>query len=156
MNSETTLVAIPHEGFGDVRFGMTRDQVASVLGEASLQRRPVESGDGQDVEWGYPEHGVTLRFDRDDELRLGTISFEDQRTVLLGRCPLQKSETNLRAMFFGEPDLVLAFEDEYPFIDLRNYWCEQLGIQFFVEAGKLVEFSMFTRYQDDGPVWPSV
>lgn len=144
----------PLRGFGDVLLGMTRQEIVSILGQPAKKTEESYGTAEVDENWEYARLGIILSFAEDDDWRLGTITFEASDTILLGNHLLQQPEAVLTELFRSYPDLELELDDEFPVVDARDYWCEQLSLSFWVHEGRVDSVTLFPEYVGDNPVWP--
>jgi len=146
---------IPFVGFADIKFGMSEDEVVSILGPAA-QRETEQFDDGSnDITLRYAKPGVDLTFYSEDDFRLGTITFFTPNYKVLGNAIIGEDE----AVFVGNAsnrgfdDLTL--EDDFEDLDSKDYFSEKYGISFWVCEGKVDSITIFPEYGDDDEViWP--
>lgn len=151
-----SLEIIPHVGFGLVKFGMTKDQVAGKLGKPNDIYE--EKIDGTtEVVVDYEEIGVDLSFSSADNYRLGTMSFYAEDTLLCGEEFIGMTEEELieSAKAAGINDLEL--EDDFEDLDSKDYYSDEFGVSFWIQDGIVDSITVFPQYNaedDDRVLWP--
>lgn len=138
------LKIVPHRGFADVHFGMKRPEVLAELGDPQNVGTAFAGRGAQDIEWFYSELGVTLCFCHEDAGALGAISFESENATLWGSRPIDMPIHSFLDAFAALSSEILLFEDEYPELDAKDYWCDALGLLIYVESGVISRVSIFS------------
>ncbi|HEY5909658.1 MAG TPA: hypothetical protein VJA21_03535 [Verrucomicrobiae bacterium] len=142
--------AIPHKGCDHVRLGMDRAAVRELLGEPDLvEELDVPPESGASTTWSYQHLALELSFDEDVQFKLARITIFDPGAEVLGFRPIGLSKSQLRRMYPGV-ELVYSFEDMKEFID------EALDVSFWMENGRVVNFTLSPKYvvDDTIPCWP--
>lgn len=94
----------PLKGLGKINFGMSRDEIKSMLGEADDIDDYSFSGGDEDrsQSWHYDELELSMSFDEDDDWRVITIAvssgfyeLEGKSLIGMGRDELMKELENL-------------------------------------------------------------
>ena len=138
---ETTKNIYPGKGLGEVKFGMTPEQVEAILGKPS----EIDSGDfevtNEEEEdffmtWHYDDEEISMEFEKiDDAWRLVILSVTSEVFVYNGQSLVGKSWEDLKAHL---SDLHLAKDDaeeENGFVQFSDL----LNISFWFEENILTE-----------------
>lgn len=153
--SELTPTIHPALGFGALRLGSTQADVRALLGEPATFER-TDYGDGIDThDWRYPEHGISLSFSADDDLRLGAIAVESKLATLNGERLIGLSESELLASDFGglgPPRL----DDDFADLGCRDYLWDAVNTSCWLVDGFVTSVTIMPRYDESGevPQWP--
>lgn len=148
----------PGKGLGMLRFGMSRDQVKELIGEADdVESYALDEIGGDETEaWHYDELGISLSFDQEFDWRLSSIavSLEDYTLdgeALIGK-PMDEVLNTLEGKNWGEleEDEDIAEEDA----DVAMYAIESKGISFWFEDEVLSEIQISPLVEDDEVIWP--
>lgn len=130
-------------GLGELKFGMTRDEVLNVLGAADEKETvsyTEEEGD-QTENWHYDELELSLGFDQEDDWRLVTLSITSQDYEFNGVKIIGQTKEQLSAQLLASDVKDLEHEDmsttESPTHELIA--SESLGINFWFEEDLLSE-----------------
>src|SRR5690349_14531589 len=111
-------------GVGELRFGLTMDQVRELLGEPEEIEKSDEQDDFEHQAWNYLDRGYSLYFDREDDYRLSCIETDRPNLhlfgePLIGRTPdevrdlMQRNGYNEADEEAGDPgELQLSYEHE--------------------------------------------
>lgn len=163
---------IPTVGFGNVRFGMTIDQVKEILGKPDLEDEQ-QLGDTPDdisIELVYEDLGLSLSFDKavgfrlcdimtdedcqyslDGIIRIGDTReavFEAARKADYGPIEEHDIEDDLDGDGLDEEELEEAK-------GLTEYELPEVSVNFWFRDGKLDTIQIGPDYdEDDEPIWP--
>lgn len=146
-------------GLGQLKFGMSRDEVKKLLGEPDEIESYSYAEEDQDLteSWHYDELELSLGFDGEEDWKLTTISVTSDFYEL----------KNKRLMGLSKEDLLTALS-ELDFADLDiDDWesddnteqtlisSDSFGMGFWVEDGFLIEIQWNPLFSDeDTIVWP--
>ncbi len=142
---------IPGISFGNITFGMSVQEVNSIMGPDGILE-PSDSGDMQLI---YESDGLSFLFAQEEELLLSSILVER------GHVPLEFSGNNIFELPFSELlELLNSLADEtdhsYEVFDdigeVENIEFESLGLSLYFDITKLLlEVTLFelTEERDD-------
>lgn len=161
---------LPLVGFGDVRFGMTVDQVEKILGKPSEKNVDVQYGDEPDdvsTELIYDELGLSLSFDKVANYRLVDIMTEEGANCSLNGIFAVGDDFDsvikkaIEADFgsFDETDLEdEADDEEMQRIEeegLKEYVFEEKSLSLWFANDKLETIQIGPEYDEkDNIKWP--
>ncbi len=141
----------PGIGIGDIKFGMTQDEVVKILGEPD--RIIEDSEDENKLYLEYNEHRLRLTIYVDEEGRLGymvcthpSLTYNDQTIIDA------KIESAYNDIF---PELVEAWlQEEYD--TFYSYGDDQYWITLNVEYGHITSFEIGVPLSEDRKYqWPA-
>jgi hypothetical protein len=146
---------VTKKGFGQVKFGMSRDEVKKILGKPDEEVQQRYSDEMDVYFWEYYEEGLSLSFDEEDDFLLGMVSFADENYKIgnvqyIGKTLIEMQQA---ATKLGITDLELDSElsDE----ESQSYYSEEQGLTFNVMDGEVTDFTILSDADEDGnPVWP--
>lgn len=149
----------PGYGLGIIKFGMTRAEVISILGEADdIDSFSYTDSDTELTEsWEYEELELSLNFDKDEDWRLVMISVTSDLYRLNGKKIIGLNEDKLLGQLKEMKFSDLKFEDysseEIP--DHKLIEVDSKSINFWLENGIVdeVQWSPFF-INDDTIIWP--
>ncbi len=148
------------EGLGSIKFGITRDQLAEILGQPDEKDGfSYEGGEEEDTEaWHYDELELSFSFDKDDDWRLGTIASSAANTTFEGEKVIDLDTDSLMNLLAikGYKNAVLEdlSTDELPNHSVVTL--ENESINFWFEEGELSEIQWSPLWQDEETIiWPS-
>ncbi len=131
----------PGKGLGDVKFGMTPEQVDAILGKPS----EIETGDfgvpneeAEDffITWHYDEDEISMEFEKIDEVfRLVILSVTSEEFIYNGKTLIGKTWTDLKPHL---SDLHLT-KDESEEDNSFVLFSDLLNISFWFEGDTLTE-----------------
>lgn len=147
------------EGLGDIKFGMTREQVESILGkpdEVDVYSDP-EVDDEDSESWHYDDLELSLSFDEESEWKLITIAVSSDKYRLNGKhvIGLHKEELLpvLESLFLGESETEDWSSEEVPNHVMVAYGDKQ--VNFWYEDDVLSEIQWGPLFIDDDTIrWP--
>jgi flavin-dependent dehydrogenase len=142
------------EGIGQIKFGLTMDDVEAIMGEPEEIEESDEEEEFEYQVWNYWEEGYSFYFDEDDDYRLGLIETANEETKLFGQKIFEMTqaevETLLKAKGFSEPEKDSLETGEKHL----TYEKEMLDMYFDKDALVTVKFGVFVS--DDLEVkWPA-
>lgn len=148
---------IPGVGFDKIKFGMTQDEVESILGEPD-EVEEQNYGDGESAEvYYYDEIGVSMSFDAEEEFRLVEISLEDEEFILLDTIhvgqPLEEVLSLADKAELGEYDSEDLSNDGFEGKELFTF--EKDNINFWFDDQILSSIQIGPYWIDDENIkWP--
>lgn len=148
------------EGLGEIKFGMSREQVRTILGEPDDVDQYSDSDleDDSSESWHYDEMEISLSFDEDAEWKLVTIAvsspeylFNGKKLIGLNQQALIKE---LSAQKLGESETEDWSSEEIPNHKLVSY--PEFQVNFWLENDELAEIQWGPIITDEDTVqWPS-
>ena len=144
----------PFVGFGQIKFGMTLEQVKTLLGEPTSSTKDKHEDGTDDVSLLYGEQGVELSFMSEDEYNLGLITCYAPTFTVDGTSYTGLSETEfLETAKFED----LIQDEEFVEVDSKDYTVDSKGLSFWIQDGFVESITLFPEYTADGEeiVWPA-
>lgn len=148
---------IPGVGFGEIKFGMSQDEVENILGEPDeVEEQNYGQGEAAEVYY-YDELGISMSFDAEEEFRLVEISFEDDNFLLydlihVGQ-PIEEVLTLADKAQMGAYDLEDLTDDGFEGKELYSF--EAPNINFWSDDKVLSSIQIGPFWIDDDHVkWP--
>jgi hypothetical protein len=147
----------PTIGLGELKFGMTREQVNAVLGQPD--EIEIISEDGEAIEqWHYDDHEFSCLFSEQDDWKLLSIAISNEDSTINEHKFIGLSETELedKLQLIGISE-ELEYEDmsteEFP--DHLLVYCDELAMNFWLDAGIVSEIQWGPIMLDDENIdWP--
>ncbi len=145
----------PRVGLNDIKLGMLRNDVKSILGEPE-EVAPSAQGEDESIAWYYWEEGLCFNFDSEYDFRLTTIEVANSNTYLSGvnviGLSVEEARTSLRSagidnLHFSDESSdncnwgLLAHENEH-----LNLWFED-GVLESIQIGVYIN-------GEDQECWP--
>lgn len=158
---------IPTVGFGQVRFGMTIDEVEQLLGkpDEKFDEMLGDSPDDLSTQLLYEELGLSLSFDKAVNFRLVDIMTEDDSPMTLGDdirlgdtydkvlAATQKADWGPMEEHDVEDDLDDDEKEEAR--GLTEYELPEVSVVLWFKGGRLDTIQIGPEYDDDDNiVWP--
>lgn len=140
----------PLIGIDNIMLGSSKELVFDLLGQPASTKSD-EWPDGTISEsWLYPDTGLTLNFDSDDNYRLSTINLTSKEAELEG---LKLIGLNISAVIKKYPSIIL---DEDLAGDVKDYVYPEKEISFWVVNDIIENITLFPEYDksNDLPIWP--
>jgi hypothetical protein len=149
----------PGYGLGIIKFGMTRAEIISILGEAdNIENYSYTDSDTELTEaWEYEELELSLNFDKDEDWRLVMISVTSDLYRLNGKKIIGLSQEKLLAQLnelkFSDLNVEDYSSEEIP--DHKLIEVDSKSINFWIEDGIVDEIQWSPLFIDDDTiVWP--
>lgn len=149
----------PGYGLGSLKFGMTRDEVKSLLGNPSFIDKYSHSDSAKDLteSWQYDDLLLSLSFDEEEDWKLIMISVNDDFYELEGENLIGLTEEmlieQLDEMNLGEWSLEDCCDDDNE--DQKVIEAEDKSINFWINDGILDEIQWTPFFIDDDTIeWP--
>ncbi len=148
------------KGFGDIRFGMTRDEVKKILGEPDEIDQFASSEDENDntEAFHYDELELSVSFDEIDDWKLTSIAVSDPEAEFEGMKLVGVSDNELEARLstveMGDMEREDVSSPESPDHEVVSY--PGASINFWLENGEVTEiqFGPFWDEEDEVYIWP--
>lgn len=145
-------------GIGEIKFGMTRDQVLAILGKPTEKEIEQDAETGSSFEtWDYEEIGLAFTFDEILDWKLETISVFSPEIQLNGTGLIGKNIEFIQD-FIDDNDLgEMEHEDfstpEFPEHELIDVEESNLCFTFVSDVCLDIQFGVHWD-EDDNVVWP--
>lgn len=149
----------PTVGLGQLKFGMTRDDVKRMLGEPNDVDTYSFSGSDEDLSesWHYDDLDLSMSFDQEDDYRLITIAVSSEYYEMGGKNLVGKKRDEVLAELKSAGMKDLEFEDG-DVLDMPNHKLissPSLFINFWLEDDVLREIQWSPEFTDDDEIlWP--
>lgn len=147
------------QGLGKIQFGMTRDQVKAILGEADdVDSYSLDNSDTDLSEaWEYDDLQLSLSFDEEDDWKLSTLATASASYLFKGKKLIGLDQNNLITELKKLDITDLQVEDcsnsEFP--DHVLIEVESLSLNFWLDDGILEEIQWAPLFdQNECIIWP--
>ena len=147
------LEILPGKGLGEIRFGMTREEVAALMGDpAEIDVFEDEQPGNQVESWHYDEADVSFAFEEAEEWRLTTMAVSSADYKFDGVALIGMSKD---AAFAELDKMNVDYNfDEESGQDL--HFSNETGLNFWMDGDVLREIQWSAEIDDDDKVlWPS-
>lgn len=148
----------PGFGLGNIKFGMSRDQVRMLLGAPDESEKFSYTDDDQNMteSWDYYDFDISLNFDEEEDWKLVMISANSDFYTLEGESLIGKTIEQVSA-HLDKSDIDYDLEDcsttDSP--DHKLIEVESLSINFWFNGGVLDEIQWSPQFLDDDTIkWP--
>lgn len=143
------------QGIGDIKFGLTMDEVETIMGKPEEVEASEEEEEFEYEVWNYWEEGYSFYFDEDDDYRLGLIETANEEVTLFGEKIFEMKQAEVEALLkskgLSTPDKDSLETGEKHI----TYEKEMLDMYFENDALVTVKFGVFVS--DDLEVqWPKI
>ncbi|MFC5270941.1 hypothetical protein [Adhaeribacter terreus] len=143
------------QGIGDIKFGLTMDEVETIMGKPEEVETSEEDEEFEYEVWNYWEEGYSFYFDEDDDYRLGLIETANEEVTMFGQKIFQMKQAEVEALLkskgLSNPDKDTLETGEKHV----TYEKEMLDMYFDKDALVTVKFGVFVS--DDLEVqWPNL
>lgn len=143
------------QGLGEIKFGLTMDEVEAIMGKPEEVETSEEDEEFEYEVWNYWEEGYSFYFDEDDDFRLGLIETANEDVTLFGQKIFQMKQAEVEALLktkgLSSPDKDTLETGEKHV----TYEKEMLDMYFDKDALVTVKFGVFVS--DDLEVqWPTL
>ena len=147
--------ATPYFGIAPFVLGMTRELVRAAAGKPE-NVETTQDDEGAAVEtWFYDGGQIELEFDTAPDAKLESITAWSSETTVNGAALIGAELAELPALARAADIHDLELTDD--FADSGQCWqSEQHGLMLWVAKGKVVNLTIFPRFDDSGeePQWP--
>jgi hypothetical protein len=148
------------EGLGDIKFGMTEDQLIKLIGEPDeIEEYADEDNEDDETEtWHYDEFEISVSFDRSVEWRLVNIAVSSPDSTFMGEHLIGLNREELIDKLKDLGLTQLGFEDySEEGSDSKMIFAHEVGINFWLEDGELTEIQWGPLFIDDDTIkWPEL
>ena len=146
-------------GLGPIKFGMTREEVKAILGEADNVDSYSLDHNGKDLSeaWEYNEFAISISFDEEDDWKLSTLAiaskqylFNDKTLIGLDQNTLLKE---LKSLEITDIQVEDCSNTEFP--DHVLVEVESLSLNFWLDDGILEEIQWAPLFdENEYIIWP--
>ncbi len=151
---------IPGVGLGEVKFGMTKDEVKEILGKPDEIIKESYDNEGKDLydSWEYHKLFADFSFDQDNEWRLSAISIYSDEYTLFDQTLIGLDKEELMDQFTELQLNDIEFEDmsseESP--DHHLFSSEKNQINFWLDLDILIEIQWSPLLdENESIIWPN-
>lgn len=147
------------QGLGILKFGMSRDQVKEILGEAGEMESYSYTNTENDMAetWHYDALEVSLGFDEEDDWRLVSVSVTSDYCELNGNKLIGMKKEELEEVF-NQIDIKDLETEDWSSEESPNHWLitsDSSGINFWLDDDVLSEIQWNPIFIDDDTIaWP--
>lgn len=147
------------QGVGDIKLGMTKEQVEAVIGQPdNVDEMDYDDG-GSAVTWMYFDLQIELNFESEDDFKLSFISIENSEMELKEKIKvgMTKEEvvTACEELGFEVPEIEKFDTKDAP--DQELLALEKENVNLWFTNNMLDEMQMGPFWQDDEtPIWPKL
>lgn len=157
--NELNKEIIPGVGVGDIKFGITRDELLVMLGEPNVIDRFSYIHDGEDwtETWEYNNLGLSFGFDEDNDWRLSLITISSRDFEFGNRILIGLSKDDLKNIISDMNVFDLIYEncpiEEAPTHELLS--SDSLGMNFWFDDDEVSEVQLGPLFFDPNTIrWP--
>lgn len=144
-------------GLGELKFGMTRDEVVSLIGKPEDIDMIDGEGDNDMESWHYDTKEFSLLFDEDYGWRLVSISVSDPFFTLFGKSIIGMSKSDL-LQFLEYNEMEISDEEDISEEDenLQLIEIDEAGILIWLNEDEIIELQFLPDVEEDGEtlIWP--
>ncbi len=150
---------VPGIGLGDIKFGMLREDVKSLLGEPDEIESQSHDDDDDDVteSWHYDDIEVSLSFEKAEDWRLCTIAVSNEDATLKGKeiIGLSKDELMETLKKVGITDLTTEDWSSADSPDYFSVTSEDQEIVFWIDSDEVMDVQWGPLFIDEDTIsWP--
>ena len=148
------------EGLGGIKFGLTREEVESLMGDPE-EKEVYELNDDADYKtesWHYDEYEIALSFVQFDEWRLVSITSSFEDSLLFGKEVVGMKKKQLVKLLESNSVADIQYENcsSDDADDLLLAFSINLGMNFWLEEGLVTDVEFGIKYDDnEAPIWPN-
>jgi hypothetical protein len=144
---------LPGEGLGKIRFGMSREEVKSIIGEPDEVDNYSYSEEEESLTeaWHYDVLNLSLSFDEEYDWELMTISVSGAEYEFIGKRLIGLQEYKLTETLKSMGIENLSSEDWSTEEDPEHHLlaAEEAGINFWLEKGVLTEIQWSPLFMEE-------
>lgn len=144
----------PGLGLGQLRFGASREEVKSQLGEPEQVVEDTMGGD-RVIAWHYWSQGISAHFAEPDGYRLGTLQIDNAQLTLQGERYIGTDKEEMLAIIEVQDWGTVEVDDDPGWTTIIAW---ELGVTFIVPEEEGVVSSMQLSPlldEDDNVLWPA-
>lgn len=153
---------IPGVGIGDIKFGMSREEVRKIAGKPDdIENLPGFEEEISDTleSWHYDEYEFSLVFDADYEWKMVSVAVSDPFFTFHGKSIVGMDKQDVMDLLEQNNIEISSIEDvsdeENP--DLELIESENDGLMIWLEDGEVIEMQILPDVEEDGEtvIWPA-
>jgi hypothetical protein len=146
-------------GLGDLKFGMTRDDLLDLLGAPDEKENYSLSGDDDDQteSWHFDEIELAVSFIKVDDWRLVSLTTSSEDSLFRGVDIVGLSLNDLKKELInlGIKDLEIEDCSNQEIPNLKLLFSMKEGMNFWLEEGVVTDVEWGVRYTDNDEIdWP--
>lgn len=140
-------------GIGDLRFGLTMEEVEDIMGEPEEIEESDEEDEFEHKAWNYWDTGFSFYFDQEDDYRLSCIETANPNITLWGKRIFELSQQEVEDLFRQNGVQQVEKEKIEDNVTCLSYDKEMIDLYF--EEGKLLAVNFGVHMDDNLEVlWP--
>lgn len=141
-------------GIGDLRFGLSMEDVEEIMGEPEEIEESDEEDEFEHKAWNYWDTGFSFYFDQEDDYRLSCIETANPNVTLWGKKIFELSQQEVESLFKEQGVQTVEKEAVENNVTCLSYEKEMIDLYF--EEGKLLAINFGVHMDDNLEVlWPS-
>ena len=141
------------QGIGDIKFGLTMDEVETIMGKPEEIEESEEEEEFEYQVWNYWEEGISLYFDKEDDYRLSCIETANREVLLWGERIFEMSQAQVKQLF-ADNDITNPEIEEMEEGETRISY-EKHMIDLYFDDDQLIAVNFGVFINDDLEVmWP--
>lgn len=150
----------PGTGYGNIFFGMSREQLKNLLGEPDEIESTPHDDEEEDVteSWHYDELEISVSFEKTEDWKLCTVAVSTADATLHGEHPVGMDEASLSALL-AKLDVKNPLKEDWSSADAPDYkaiTAEELEMVFWLEDGEVMDIQWGPFFIDEDTIrWPS-
>lgn len=147
--------ATPYFGIAPFVLGMSRDLVRAAAGKPDSVETSSDDESGTIETWFYQGGQIELEFEKVDDAKLESITAWSPETTINGVAIIGCDIAELPALAARADIVDLELTDDFAESG-QCFQSEQHGLMFWAAKGKIVNVTIFPRFDDEGeePQWP--
>ncbi|ALI99004.1 hypothetical protein [Rufibacter tibetensis] len=140
-------------GIGDLRFGLSMDDVEEIMGEPEEVEESDEEDEFEHKAWNYWDSGFSFYFDKEDDYRLSCIETANPNVTLFGKKIFEMNQQEVEDLFKEKGVQNVEKEKIENNVTCLSYEHEMIDLYF--EEGKLLAVNFGVHMDDNLEVlWP--
>ncbi len=146
-------------GLGDIKFGMSRDEIEAILGVPDAKETTSYSEDENELSDSWEYHGlrIDLSFEEAEDWRLSIISISSDDYVLDGKqligSDMEELMSELTLLDINDVEIEDLSTEDHP--DHILVSSEEKGINFWLSENVVEEIQWGPLFADDDTIiWP--
>ncbi len=145
----------PLEGFGELKFGASQDDIQGLLGEPAEKETIDVEGEIHEVEvWSYWDKGYSFYFEKDLDNRCTNFETDNEEVTLFGNKVFEIEQQAIIDLMQDNGYEVFEIEDD-PDMDEVIVFFDEAHMQFVFEGEELILVSWAVAMNDKNEVlWP--
>ncbi|QHL88156.1 hypothetical protein GU926_12215 [Nibribacter ruber] len=142
------------QGIGDLKFGITMEDVEELMGEPEEVEESDEEDEFEHKAWNYWDTGFSFYFDKEDDYRLSCIETANPNVTLWGEKIFEMDMNKVQDLFKAKG--ITSVEKETMENDVVCLSYDKEMIDLYFEEGKLLAVNFGVHMDDNLEVkWPA-